>query len=254
MNVSDYLDKTLAAEDQDIDVTRKRIFLSFCIIICIPIIFLFAINDLKNQRIFEGLAILIILAALILNLIALKYAKKANKFFRISIIVTLLLLSYELAIGGGDGQAYLWFYIFPLAAFNVCERIEGILWVSLSLLISSFLFFVPIVYEYSHTTGLRFIVTYSVISILSFGIEFFRNWYYRELMDKKRNLEKALHEVKTLQGLLPICSFCKRIRDDKGYWNQIEAYIHMHSDAVFSHGICPECAEKHYLRSRHIKK
>ena len=60
------------------------------------------------------------------------------------------------------------------------------------------------------------------------------------------NLQQALSEVKTLRGFLPICSHCKKIRDDKGYWNQIESYIHKHSDAEFSHGICPECAKKYY--------
>ena len=60
------------------------------------------------------------------------------------------------------------------------------------------------------------------------------------------NLQKTLSEVKTLQGFLPICSHCKKIRDDKGYWNQIESYINKHSDTEFSHGICPECANKYY--------
>jgi len=59
-------------------------------------------------------------------------------------------------------------------------------------------------------------------------------------------LQKALSEVKTLRGFLPICSYCKKIRDDKGYWSQIESYIHKHSDAKFSHGICPECVKEHY--------
>jgi HAMP domain-containing protein len=59
-------------------------------------------------------------------------------------------------------------------------------------------------------------------------------------------LEQALSEVKTLSGLLPICSSCKRIRDDKGYWNQIETYVRDHTDAEFTHGICPECAKKLY--------
>jgi PAS domain S-box-containing protein len=59
-------------------------------------------------------------------------------------------------------------------------------------------------------------------------------------------LQKALSEVKTLRGFLPICSHCKNIRDDKGYWSKIESYIHQHSDAEFSHGICPECAKKYY--------
>ncbi len=59
-------------------------------------------------------------------------------------------------------------------------------------------------------------------------------------------LETALNEVKTLSGLLPICASCKKIRDDRGYWNQIESYIRDHSEAEFSHSICPECARKLY--------
>jgi hypothetical protein len=59
-------------------------------------------------------------------------------------------------------------------------------------------------------------------------------------------LSEALAKVKTLSGLLPICSSCKKIRDDKGYWTQIESYISEHSGAEFSHGICPECARKLY--------
>lgn len=60
------------------------------------------------------------------------------------------------------------------------------------------------------------------------------------------DLKKALAQVKRLSGLLPICASCKKIRDDKGYWQQIEAYIRDHSEAEFSHGICPECAKKLY--------
>jgi PAS domain-containing protein len=59
-------------------------------------------------------------------------------------------------------------------------------------------------------------------------------------------LQQALADVKTLSGMLPICANCKKIRDDKGYWNQIESYISKHSDTVFSHSICPECARKLY--------
>ncbi|MFC1816367.1 PAS domain-containing protein [Thermodesulfobacteriota bacterium] len=73
----------------------------------------------------------------------------------------------------------------------------------------------------------------------------------RKLAEKEReklinDLRVALTEVKTLRGFLPICSHCKNIRDDTGYWHQIESYIHKHSDAEFSHGICPECAKKYY--------
>ena len=63
---------------------------------------------------------------------------------------------------------------------------------------------------------------------------------------KKLKLNEALSQVKILSGFLPICSSCKKIRDDNGYWNKIETYIRNHSEAEFTHGICPGCAEKDY--------
>ena len=77
-----------------------------------------------------------------------------------------------------------------------------------------------------------------------------------DITDRKRNEEKmeqlvlelqeALAKVKLLSGLLPICAWCKKIRNDEGYWEQIEKYISKHSEADFSHSICPECTEKQY--------
>jgi PAS domain S-box-containing protein len=66
------------------------------------------------------------------------------------------------------------------------------------------------------------------------------------LKQERDKLQDALAKVKILRGLLPICANCKKIRDDKGYWNQIEAYIRDHSEADFSHSICPECAKNFY--------
>ena len=61
--------------------------------------------------------------------------------------------------------------------------------------------------------------------------------------------EQAKAELKVLSGLLPICAHCKNVRDDRGYWNQIETYISLHSEADFSHGICPECEHKYYVNT-----
>lgn len=70
--------------------------------------------------------------------------------------------------------------------------------------------------------------------------------YEKEREELIRELQEALKNIKTLNGLLPICSSCKKIRDDKGYWNKVEQYISQHTDASFTHGICPDCAEKIY--------
>jgi phosphoserine phosphatase RsbU/P len=64
------------------------------------------------------------------------------------------------------------------------------------------------------------------------------------LADRVRDLESALSRVKQLHGLLPICCYCKKIRDDKNYWHQVESYVGTHADVRFSHGICPDCSAK----------
>jgi hypothetical protein len=76
---------------------------------------------------------------------------------------------------------------------------------------------------------------------------------YRDITQRKRSekereelieeLQKAIAEVKTLSGLLPVCAWCKKVRDDKGYYHQLETYIAAHSGATFTHGICPDCLE-----------
>jgi len=65
------------------------------------------------------------------------------------------------------------------------------------------------------------------------------------LADRVRDLEDALSRVKQLQGLLPICSYCKKIRDDRNYWQQVEQYVTERTEARFTHGICPTCFERH---------
>jgi GAF domain-containing protein len=72
-----------------------------------------------------------------------------------------------------------------------------------------------------------------------------------ELKRVSTRLADALDRVKTLQGLLPICAWCKRIRDDGGYWDQVEAYFHKATGADFTHGICPQCLEKLYAEQQH---
>ncbi len=68
-----------------------------------------------------------------------------------------------------------------------------------------------------------------------------------KLADRIKDLQNSLQHIKTLQGILPICSYCKKIRDDKNYWEEVEAYVVKHSDANFSHSVCPECYQEHVI-------
>ncbi|MCD6570617.1 MAG: response regulator [Deltaproteobacteria bacterium] len=74
------------------------------------------------------------------------------------------------------------------------------------------------------------------------------------LSDRIKRLQDANSHIKTLQGILPICSYCHKIRDDQESWQRIESYIQGHSDAQFSHSICPECMEKYFPDPEVVKK
>jgi DNA-binding response OmpR family regulator len=67
-----------------------------------------------------------------------------------------------------------------------------------------------------------------------------------ELAKRVKELQEALNQIETLEGILPICMYCKKIRNDQNYWQQVESYIGQHSKAEFTHGLCPECFEKHF--------
>ena len=69
-----------------------------------------------------------------------------------------------------------------------------------------------------------------------------------ELATRVKELQEALDKIETLEGILPICMYCKKIRNDQNYWQQVESYISQHSQAEFTHGLCPECFEKHIKR------
>jgi hypothetical protein len=104
------------------------------------------------------------------------------------------------------------------------------LWIDLSL--------TPLIDRESHPVGCLYIL---------------RNITEQKLRERDKEemiaaLEKSLSEIKRLQGLLPICSHCKKIRNDKGYWEHVELYVSEHSEAEFTHGICPECMRKYYSK------
>ena len=70
----------------------------------------------------------------------------------------------------------------------------------------------------------------------------------QSLEEKNDNLQKAMGEIKALQGIIPICAWCKKIRDDEGFWKQVEVYFSERSDVMFSHGVCPDCREEGALK------
>lgn len=113
--------------------------------------------------------------------------------------------------------------------------------------------------EMANTVGIMAIIQQSfAISMLPWSLSiamfngiigFYYGTFKAERLAREElilNLQKALADVKKLSGMLPICAWCKKIRNDEGYWQQIDAYIKSHTDLDFTHGICNDCAKKEY--------
>lgn len=231
-----------------VEERRRRGFLALFLGLLTPALTIVGIlNRLSGNA--SSLDIGIWLGAIVgaLSLLALRYLNNITFIFHLGFIFTLVILAYEVAMGNGGGAAFLWFYFYPLATFFLFGKRMGLIWVAASWVIAVVLLVLnwgP--YRYADGVGIRVVVTYTLVCILTYGLESSRAHYYTQLLHEKLALEAALEQVKTLQGMLPICASCKKIRDDTGYWHQVETYLSQHTTAEFSHSICPECRTRLY--------
>lgn len=140
--------------------------------------------------------------------------------------------------------------LFFVAAVIVVSRYAGAtagLVVSLVTVLLFDLFFdsTPYVLDFS-VGGVARAVVFGGVSVLVASIEQHRRQAMQRLENSNQTLHTALEEIKTLRGLLPICMYCKQIRTEEERWVPIEEYVRRHSEANFSHGICPACYRSHY--------
>jgi hypothetical protein len=231
------------------DEQIRRIFLSLGIAIMLPMVSVFLIKDMLSGRIMEGIVVFGMVSLLCLLLFLLNRAKSYGGMVRTVVLLITFIEIYEFYTGGGNGGAFLWFFVLPSATIFLLGVKEGVFWVAGMDLCIAVMTFGKLGYPYSSDLSYRFFAVFTIVSFLSCCFELLREWYFRQLTKEKETVQKALDEIKLLKGLVPICSSCKKIRDDKGYWTQIEAYIKAYSDVEFSHGICPECAAKLYPTS-----
>jgi len=238
------------------DRQRKRFLYILCaVIIVAAFTILTAINTTENN--YQEIPInLAVIAVMIVSLAALRRWAADQTIYRVSHGLIILNLFYSVSLGAGKETVLFWALIAPLLFFFFFGKREGLVW-------TIFFFFGLIVilflpgwldgHIYSWVTISRFFITLTIIAIVGFGLESSRTRFSRLLSEKnqallieKQQLEKALKDIKALSGLLPICSNCKKIRNDDGYWEQVEVYVRDHSEAEFSHGICPECVKELY--------
>lgn len=234
----------------------KRLFFIACSVLGVLIMIAFSVIDfLEGDRI-ELAVDLTVSLLLMAGIVAINRIKNELVVYRCIGGVLCLSLLYNMSIGAGNGTVLYWFFLTPLLLFYFGEKKEGSVWTGSFIVISGLLLFLPDLtgsHVYPLHTGFKFLLAFAFVATIAFLLESSRFRFSRmlilkneELSREKKQLEEALKRIKTLSGLIPICASCKKIRDDKGYWNRLEAYLSRHSEAQFSHGICPQCAERLY--------
>lgn len=222
-------------------------------------IMLTAVGYHSAQRNYALLSLILLSASGLTGgwLLALRRTRR-DWIYNLNILFFAILLCYLLVIGGNGGSKTLWIYTFPLICHLFLGKRPGMLWNGGLILLIALIFYLPLgglqVFPYDADFKLRFLASYLTLSLFALRFESLLHSYRTEMQGQNSELQEAISQVKTLQGLLPICSYCHKIADEKGSWDHLEGYIQKHSEAQFTHGICPECASEHFPESKAAKK
>lgn len=215
-----------------IEKARKRLFAYICLALALPVILGFTIVDLIEGDVDETLINLIMAAVFVAMALVIRRWNADRWAYRLGLPLLSATFLYNVVIGSGEGTAIYWLFAFPLVYQLFLGRKEGGQFATLFLVLLCLLLLNPLslpIYGYPIGVSLRFLVSLLLVSLMAYGLELSREKYFHlvfaehnQLLVEKQHLERAMKEIKTLSGLIPICTNCKQIRDDKGFWQQVE--------------------------------
>jgi len=257
--------------DYDLEVLRKIILINLILVLAsvFPLL-LSAIAFLQDDCILCIVDFSFFLFML-WAFIYLRRTKNLQFVSNIGAVSTGVFFLFLIVYGGVGNATYVWTFLYPLITLFLLGARWGTNLSFLFLAITCLVFTLGETFDfitsYSIYLKIRYIPAYISIYVIALLMEKVREIFHHRLNATKTELEKTvvelehanveketlitelrktMKEIRLLQGILPICAQCKKIRDDKGYWAQVEEYITVRSDAQFSHSICPDCAKQLY--------
>lgn len=257
--------------DTDLEVLRKFYLMNLIGILGTIFLTLLGLVSLVQGNYSLFVANFLVLLFLLYLFFYLRRTKHHVSVGRIGTAAIGLFYFFHVALGGAHNTTYVWVFTYPLISLFLLGAGPGSLasFLLLGLMCLVFVFGDRIAYFTSYEADLILRLTTSYVTVTLFALAMERVRYITQnrlqvanakLGDAVKSLEQTqcekdslilelkqtLDEVKTLQGIIPICASCKKIRDDRGYWRQVEEYLKSHSHAEFTHGICPGCIKELY--------
>jgi hypothetical protein len=233
--------------DNSGDGTR-RLFLALAMLLALAVLLPYGIIELSTGQLRNGVVDSTAAAATAVLLALLLFTRLSRTLLHTGAALIAAVMLYYVWAPQGGGYSVLWAFTYPVGVLFALGRKWGLRWCA-GFLVAFTLLVVAGWHAGGNAYGTDAIdlpVALLVVSVMAYALEFLRERHYAEHIRERERLQKALAEVKELSGLLPICARCKRIRDDKGYWSQVEEYIARRTDARFTHSVCPDCGQKIY--------
>ncbi len=227
---------------------RKRIYVFVVIVITIPVLVGFGMVGFHLDGWLKLSWANFAVAGLLVSVIQIaRKSRDGRNAYRFGMAGISFFLLYIISFGLEKGGDILWFYLYPLISFFIFGIAEGLFWIIITIIPAFLIILFPSwthAFVFPPEFVLSFILSVVILTFVAGLLESLRLYFYKELKKQTTKLEAALQNVKTLSGLIPICATCKKIRDDKGYWQAVEQYISTHTDVLFSHSICDDCLRK----------
>lgn len=223
---------------------RRRRYVAICLGLTIACGLLFGTTHLIAGRTVEG-AVSLGLAAVFSILLPL--VPRCTRLRPITYVWALALVAFytsNLALGTSGGHSYFWYLTMPPIFYAIFGAEEGSFWNGLLIVSASAVFVSPGAHPYPVGLSVRFISVLILVTAISYSWETSRRGLQRRLKAETLQVQAAVDHAATLRGILPICSQCKRVREDQGFWSQVEDYLARHAGTQTSHGLCPDCTRR----------
>ena len=178
----------------------RRRFLSFCLMIMVPVFAVFGFKDFSRGRMLEGVLVLAVCALQVTLFFILNRSRTYTGIMRIVAALLGFTLFYEFFIGGGNGGAYQWMFIMPTSLVFLLGFREGAIWIAVMIVVLCILIFGKIGFIYPEDTVLRFLGSVSTVSVVSCGLEMIRERYQAQLIEEKNALQRAINEIHEFKG------------------------------------------------------
>ena len=229
-----------------VEAYQRRKYLLICLVSCAALGAVFGLIDLKAGHSAE--AFMELTAALAFGTLAGLVPKLPDLrlIFRLFAFSITGLLLFETAVGGAGGQVFLWILVMPAVYSGLFGESEGTLWSGGLATSTVAVSLMPGFHPYDPDHVMRFLVVLAAVVFMTHKLESARRSVQNELETETRELALTLAHARTLRGLLPLCSKCNKVRDDEGFWRDVDGYLREQAGTRLSHGLCPTCTQARF--------